>query len=115
MGKSNEKKETALHRGRIQAQGKTLEESESWAKDTFLTLDEGKVLIENLKGKLTKTELKIRKKAFEDLEKYVEEHSDIGLSAPHLGKAGRFHVKDTKSERVELEIHAGLAFKKVKK
>ncbi len=69
-------------------------------------------LIEKLKNKLTKTDLKIRKKAFEDLEKYVEEHSEDGLFAPHLGKNGRFRVKDTQKERVELEIHAGLAFKK---
>ena len=113
MSKSNEKKETGLHRGRIQAQGGGVEKSESWLQDTFLTLADGKKLIEKLKNKLTKTELKIRQKEFQKLEKFVEEHSETGISAPSLGHSWK--VKDSKNERVDLEIHSGLAFKDDKK
>jgi hypothetical protein len=113
MSKNNEKEEIKPpHRGRIQAQGVNLEKSVNWAQDTPLTFDEGKDLITDLKKQLTKTELKIRTDAFAKLEKFVEEHGETGLCGPLLGKTGRFKVKDTQSERVELEIWAGLAFKK---
>jgi hypothetical protein len=110
----SKKDDTKPHRGRIQAQGINLEKSVNWTQDTPLTFAKGKDLITDLKEQLTKTELKIRKDAFAKLEKFVEEHSETGLCGPLLGKTGRFSVKNTQKERVELEIYAGLAFQKEK-
>jgi hypothetical protein len=49
-----------LHRGRIQAQGVNLEQSESWAKEIPLTEPEGLELLDKLKIKIPKKELEVR-------------------------------------------------------
>ena len=100
------KKESKAHRGRIQAQGNDLEKSESWAKDEPLSLDEGLSLIENLKKQLTPAELKKREKSFEKLEKFVRK-SPTGF----IAVVRRSFSDDDSSERVDLEILQGLAFK----
>jgi len=51
MAKKQEDNEPQ-HRGRIQAQGGNLEESEAWWQDKPLTLEEGLILLEKLKDKL---------------------------------------------------------------
>ncbi len=52
------------HRGRFQAQGHRLEESESWAKPDPLYIDEGKTLLTNLEQKIPAFESRKRKAAF---------------------------------------------------
>jgi len=44
----------AAHRGRIQAQGKNLEESVSWNQENPLTAEGAKLKITELKDKLSK-------------------------------------------------------------
>ena len=39
------------HRGRIQSQGGGIEESENWAKNSSLTISEGKIKLSDLKTK----------------------------------------------------------------
>ena len=43
---------SAAHRGRIQAQGMSLEESVSWSQEPPLTADDPKKMMMELKGKL---------------------------------------------------------------
>lgn len=59
------------HRGRIQAQGDKLEESESWAQNEPLTKKEGLSLLEKLKNKIPKKEAEIRKKPFKKAERFI--------------------------------------------
>lgn len=50
------------HRGRIQAQGKDLEKSVSWAQDEPLSKEDALNLLDKLKKLLTPKELKEREK-----------------------------------------------------
>lgn len=60
------------HRGRIQAQGGGLEESESWSSSTLPTKQEGLDLIDQLERKIPLAEAMIRKKAFEQARTFVQ-------------------------------------------
>lgn len=40
------------HRGRIQAQGKSIEESEAWSQEQPPTVDDGLLMLKRLKEKL---------------------------------------------------------------
>ncbi|MEM0992399.1 MAG: hypothetical protein AAGI49_05145 [Bacteroidota bacterium] len=53
-------KKKKKHRGRWQAQGGGLEESESWAQDEPLSKEDGQRLLNQLKEKLSKQDLKDR-------------------------------------------------------
>lgn len=94
------------NRGRFQAQGKILEESESWAQDNAMYHCEGKILITNLKKKLSRRELETRKLAFKQCEDYVDRANKNG------GVSGFFTKSFPKNykERVDLEVHKGIAF-----
>jgi hypothetical protein len=95
------------NRGRFQAQGRILEESESWAQDESIYHCEGKVLITNLKTKLSPRDFEIRKLAFKQCEEYVDRANKNG------GVSGFFTKSFPKNfkERVDLEVHRGVAFK----
>lgn len=56
------------HRGRIQSQGGGIEESENWAKNSSLTICEGKTKLSDLKADHPKKILKERINAFAKLE-----------------------------------------------
>lgn len=95
------------NRGRFQAQGQTLEKSESWAKEDPLYYCEAKILILNLKNQLTRRELKIRERGFKECEKFIEvANRNGGL----IGFHSKCFPKNFK-ERVDLEVHLGIAFK----
>ncbi len=71
------------HRGRIQAQGKNLESSESWSQNEALTKKDSLRMLEKLKNKIPKSEAKIRKTAFEKAEKFIKRASlTNGADAP---------------------------------
>ena len=96
------------HRGRFQAQGKDLEESEAWAQDDPLTVKEALTLLEKLKTRLkelNRKQYEIRIEAFRKAERYI--HQSGGLSA--LFKKS-FRVFGTKNERVDIEVLGGTAF-----
>lgn len=96
------------HRGRIQAQGKKLEESEAWAQNEPPTIEEGLDMVENLKSKLSKKDLEIRKDAFEKLEKIIVNAANTnGIEAP---SNVTINVKGHRKERVDIEVKKGKAF-----
>ena len=61
------------HRGRIQAQGDNVEESESWAQNNPPTKKEGFSMIERLKSLLSKREAQKRERAFGKAKKFIEQ------------------------------------------
>lgn len=95
------------HRGRIQAQGENLEESENWAQEEPLTKNEGLNLLDRLKNKIPKKEAEIRFEAFNKAAKFINQGPHEVINAP---VSRSFKVKGTKSERVDLEIQKGEAF-----
>lgn len=101
------------NRGRFQAQGVRLEESESWAKNTDINVQEGLDLINILEQKLPIADSRLRVIAFGKAKQYVANAGKMnGVDAP-VSKS--YRVKQTKSERVDIEIIVGRAFiKKVK-
>ncbi|KAA3622600.1 MAG: hypothetical protein DWQ02_25755 [Bacteroidetes bacterium] len=94
------------HRGRIQAQGDGLEESESWAQDEPLTKKEGLSILEKLKLKLKKSDYLLRKDQFEDAKRFIE-NIDGGIDAV---KKKTFRNRKTKDARIDIEILGGTAF-----
>lgn len=97
---------TKPHRGRIQAQGENLEESVTWAQDEPLSKKDGLNLLELLKSKLSKKELKVREKQFEQAKRFIENVQN-GESAP---SNLTFRNRKTTHERVDIEIWSGIAF-----
>jgi hypothetical protein len=98
--------ETKKHRGRVQAQGGGLEESENWAQDEPLTKASGLSLLDKLWEKLSKRDQKLRASQFENARRFIE-NVDGGLDAP-LGKS--FLNRKKRGIRVDIEILAGTAF-----
>ena len=95
------------NRGRIQAQGDKLEESESWAQKKPLTKKEGLELLEKLKEKIPKKETKIRERAFKKAKRFIE-NGPYQVVDKIISKT--YMVPDTEHERVDIEIQKGTAF-----
>ncbi|WP_430962088.1 RHS repeat-associated core domain-containing protein [Pseudomonas cremoricolorata] len=98
----------AAHRGRFQAQGKTLEESVSWDQDSPLSASDAQAKMEELKRKLSKKDLKLRQGAFSRAERWVERACNRG--GIYAQRSQTFMVDGTRHERVDIEIRAGKAF-----
>ncbi len=101
-------KRTFKNSGRFQAQGLKLEESEKWNLEEPITLNEGKLLVNNLKNKLSKKDKLIREDAFKKCEKYIIQANKNGGVSSVLVKD--FLCRHTSSERVDIEINYGDAF-----
>ncbi len=97
-----------LHRGRIQAQGEDLEESESWAADTPPTWQEGIAMIDKLENKIPKKEADLRREAFEKARSFVTQAGENGGVNAVVQKT--IMVKDSKEARVDIEVRKGKAF-----
>ncbi len=96
------------HRGRIQAQGKILEESEAWSQENPPTVEEGLEMLIKLKEKIPKKEVKIREKAFEKAERFIKNASESnGIDAPSNIS---FRAEGYAQERVDIEVKKGKAF-----
>jgi len=96
------------HRGRIQAQGKNIDQSESWTQDNPPSADDGLLMLEKLKAKIPKAEAQIRETAFEKAEKMIKKAAlTNGIDAP---ANITFRVEGTAKERVDIEIKKGKAF-----
>jgi hypothetical protein len=98
----------AAHRGRIQAQGAKLEESVAWNQDKPLTASDAKQKLIALKAKLDRKDLAIREDAFKKAEKYIDNAAKCGGADASISHT--FKVKDTKHERVDIEVITGKAF-----
>jgi len=96
------------HRGRIQAQGEKLEESESWAQNEPLTKTEGLNMLQRLMNKLSKNDKDKRQKAYKNAVKYIETAAENGGISATVSKS--FYAKDTPKERIDIEVRQGIAF-----
>ena len=96
---------TKKHRGRIQAQGNGVEKSVTWSQDEPLSREQGKKLLQQLKGKLNAKEHAERAEQFEQAERYIEGAN--GIPAP---ERRTFQNRKTKDVRVDIEVLAGRAF-----
>lgn len=103
-------KKSKIHRGRFQAQGNGLEESESWAQDKPLSTSNALSLLRGLMAKLNPKDLIRRKTAFEKAEEFVENAGENG--GIFAVKKKTFKVKGSKDERVDIEVLGGKAFVK---
>lgn len=95
------------HRGRIQAQGENLEESESWAQSIAPTKSDGLQMVDDLRNKIPLFQEQIRQKQFEDVKRFIHNTPQKGVIAP-VSKT--YLVKNTDHERVDLEVIKGIAF-----
>ncbi|RLD57325.1 MAG: hypothetical protein DRJ05_09890 [Bacteroidetes bacterium] len=95
------------HRGRIQAQGENLEASEAWSKDDMPTKNDGLEMLDKLKNKIPRMEVKIRDRAFCKATNFIGQGPYEVVSSPIVRS---FRVKGTKKERVDIEILSGRAF-----
>lgn len=103
-------KKSKIHRGRFQAQGNGLEESESWAQDKPLSISSALSLLRRLIAKLNPNDYTRRKKEFKKAEEFVENASENGGIFAVMKKT--FKVKGSKDERVDIEVLGGKAFVK---
>lgn len=108
MSSRNKKPE---HRGRIQAQGEGLEDSEAWAQDNPPTVKEGKDKISVLKSKLSKADLEKRNELFDQAEKFIEQAGENGGVHAQVSKSFK-NTKKSKKARVDIEVISGRAFTK---
>lgn len=97
-----------LHRGRFQAQGGGLEESESWAQDKPLTAKQGLRLLGRLKDRLTTKEQKKREQQFAKMEKLIKRMEKNGGIDARYDQS--YRNTDYKGVRVDLEVLGGKAF-----
>lgn len=97
-----------MNRGRIQAQGLGLEESEAWAQANVPLKSDGYNMITRLKGKLTEKELRIRQKPFDKVARLVANAPIKGYDIFQQSFSPCPPIKDA---RVDVEVKAGRAFK----
>ncbi|EKJ5338149.1 hypothetical protein ACTHEL_004581, partial [Vibrio parahaemolyticus] len=97
-----------MHRGRIQAQGHGLEESESWAISSPLSHADGLAKKAALKGKLSRRELTDRNDAFAKAKKFIDSAQRAGGVSAQVSKT--YMVKNDTQKRVDIEVRSGDAF-----
>ncbi len=93
----------------MQAQGRGVEESESWARDVPISADEARKMLAVLKSKLTRSEIALRERAFEQAMDFIARAETQGgvrgpvtVSYPTPGRPDH--------RRVDIEIWTGVAF-----
>jgi hypothetical protein len=97
---------TQPHRGRLQAQSDTLEESEAWAQDKPPTTEEGLQLLKQLEEKLSKKERKKREKQFRQAERFINSAGKAGgIQSPVKISFENENLGD--GTRVDIEVSAG--------
>ncbi|MFK7796448.1 MAG: hypothetical protein AB8E82_03265 [Aureispira sp.] len=96
------------HRGRIQAQGGGIEESESWAQDEPLKIAKALLLFKQLIAKLSPKDQIKRQRAFKRAQQFAEQTSETGGAHARLSRS--FKVKGSRDERIDIEIISGKAF-----
>ena len=96
------------HRGRIQAQGGGVEESEAWAQNYIPYKSDGHDMIDDLKLKLSMDALKQRQNSFERAEMFIDRAPSGGWDTSRQSYPGCPPHGDV---RVDVEIIKGKAFK----
>ncbi len=102
------KNDNLEHRGRFQAQGGGVEESECWAQEKPLSLSSALRLLAKLIGKLAFKDYEKRRNQFDKAEQFVKNAAESGGLYANTSKS--FNVKGSKDERVDIEVWAGKAF-----
>ena len=101
------------HRGSFQAQGKNLEDSNSWAQDSPLLVITGIQLLNELHLRLTKNDARIRSKGFAKCRRFILSASENGgVNISSMGKPLIKSFPKNYTERLDLEVHLGVAFVK---
>lgn len=100
------------HRGRFQAQGLKLEESEAWAVPIPPSTEEGEAMLLKLESKLVGRDAKLRKDAFDEAKRFI--HKSYNAGGINAERKKSFLVRSTRRERVDVEILNGVAFKVVR-
>lgn len=103
-------KDKRKHRGRFQAQGGGVEESESWSQDKPLTSSKARLLLQRLMNKLKPKDREKREKPFSKAGNFIDQASENGGIFAVIKKT--FMVKGSKDERVDIEVLGGKAFVK---
>lgn len=103
------KKEVSVHRGRVQAQGKKLEESIAWTLSIPPTGDDGKKWLMELSNIISKNEAALRADAFQKANDFVED--GVRGGGVYAERKKTFGVRNTQCERVDVEVLKGYAFK----
>ncbi|MFJ5562469.1 DUF6531 domain-containing protein [Lysinibacillus xylanilyticus] len=98
----------SANRGRIQAQGMKLEESISWSQEHPPTVSEALDMVDELEGKLSNKDKKLRKNELDRARKFIKDAGKSGGVDASVSKT--FLVKGTKHERVDIEVIKGKAF-----
>jgi len=102
------KNDNLEHRGRFQAQGGGVEESESWAQEKPLSLFRALKLLAKLISKLATKDYEKRRDQFDKAEQFVKNAAESGGLYAKTSKS--FGVKGSKDERVDVEVWGGKAF-----
>lgn len=97
-----------LHRGRVQAQGGGVEESEAWAQSDVPNKSDGYCMTVSLKRKLRKKDLKKRERSFKKLDKFIGNAPSAGYDYSSQSYTPFPPQGDV---RVDVEIKKGKAFK----
>ena len=104
------------HRGRFQAQGKFLEDSNNWAQDLPLTITEGIALLDSLQSRLNKKDAQVRSDGFAKCRNFIDlAYKNGGINISDMGKPLIKSFPKNFTERLDLEIHLGIAFVKENK
>lgn len=98
------------HRGRFQAQGDGLEESQPWAQNDSLNKEQGRNLNNDLKNQLSEEDRNRRLEAFRKAEKYINDAPNTGIRSENSPKKSFFSDARYRHIRVDVEISAGKAF-----
>jgi hypothetical protein len=96
------------HRGRFQAQGGGIEESEAWDEEDPLTERDGHTLLTRLKYRLNKDEFLLRQQAFQKAHRFVENAAVSGGVGPTKQSWPQPPRRDHR--RVDIEVQSGRAF-----
>jgi len=96
------------HRGRFQAQGGGIEDSEAWDEENALPAARGHSLLTALKYKLDKSEYLIRRNAFNNAHRFIDNAAASGGVGPTKKSWPQPPRHDHR--RVDIEVHSGRAF-----
>jgi hypothetical protein len=98
------------HRGRLQAQGGGIEESEAWSEEDALTEIRGHELLTRLKYRLAKDEYLLRQEAFQKAHRFIDNAAKNGGVGPMKQSWPQPPRRDCR--RVDIEVQSGRAFVK---
>ena len=109
MADAPESQETSdpQHRGRIQAQGGSTEQSVTWARDTPPTESEMLKMCDDLEVKLSEREKNDRAQALAQLRRFLRSAAQGGGMAAPISKT--WLKRGSKDVRIDLEVIKGMA------